>query len=367
MQEETNLREGFTTGSCAAAAAKAAAMVLFKKQAVDSVSIHLPVGKMLTIPIAEVVLKGDHAYSRVIKDAGDDPDITHGVAVCAAVQKNQSRDIIIRGGRGVGIVTKPGLLVPPGQPAINPVPQQMICGAVREVIGSEQGVIITISVPEGERLANRTFNPKLGIVGGISILGTTGIVRPMSDKGLREALICSLDIAKARGWKTVILVPGNLGEQSVLTWFDYHADQIIQTSNFIGFMLQEAAKRGFRQIILAGHPGKLAKLVQGHFDTHSSKSSSAIQVIIKLLEEKGTSPEIINYCRHCSSVEAQIQYLRENNKSYIFNLLAQRIKATVQNYLNNRTITTEVALFSLKKELIGSTPNLLVQTQNLPA
>jgi len=364
MKKVISLREGYTTGSCAAAAAKAAAIALYHQRMVSVVDLVLPGGRMATIPIAGVRLERDRAYSWVIKDAGDDPDITHGAEIWVELQRSATGEIIIRGGAGVGIVTKPGLPIPPGQPAINPVPQRMIIQAVREVIGPESGAIVTISIPEGERLAHKTFNPRLGIIGGISIIGTTGIVRPMSDKGLKDALICSLDIARASGWGTIVLVPGNHGEQSVLKWFCFHQEQVVQTSNFIGFMLEQVASRGFTRIILAGHPGKLAKLLRGDFDTHSAKSLPATDIIICLLEEIGESPQAIAYCQKAVSVEDQIQYLKENCGWQSFDLLAQSLKTAIHTYLKNDTIESGVALFSLKKELIGITPNLKPQVKN---
>lgn len=366
MKKVVSLREGYTTGSCAAAAAKAAAIFLCQQRMVSVVDLVLPDGRVITIPIAEVKLEGNKTYSCVIKDAGDDPDITHGALICAEVEKAATNEIVIRGGAGVGIVTKPGLQISPGQPAINPVPQRMITQSVREVIGPENGAIITISVPEGERLALKTFNPRLGIIGGISIIGTTGMVRPMSDKGLKDALICSLDIARASGWETIVLVPGNHGEQAVRQWFDFHPEQVVQTSNFIGFMLEQAVNRGFSRIILAGHPGKLAKLLRGDFDTHSRNSLPANDLITSLLQERGESPETIAYCREAVLVEDQIQYLKNNNGWQVFELLAQRLKSAIHTYLKNNAIEIGVVLFSLKKELIGITLNLEPQVEIHP-
>ncbi|OQY98279.1 MAG: cobalamin biosynthesis protein CbiD [Candidatus Brocadia sp. UTAMX2] len=279
------MRFGYTTGSCATAAAKAAAIGLFQGIIPDEVEIDTPAGITLRLTITDKQLSNGSADCAVQKDAGDDPDVTHGCKVHARIERIIGETIEIDGGEGVGRVTKPGLQVPVGHAAINPVPRSMIEHAVREVIGKDTGAKVIISVPNGSALAEKTFNPKLGIVGGISIIGTTGIVRPMSEDAFKTSLLCGLDIAGGIGYETVVLVPGSLGERSILNLVDIPKDQIIQISNFVGFMLDEARKRHFKKIILAGHPGKLAKLLRGDFHTHSAVSKPANDIMFDIIKQ----------------------------------------------------------------------------------
>ncbi|MEP9412358.1 MAG: cobalamin biosynthesis protein CbiD [Candidatus Brocadia sp.] len=281
-----SLRSGYTTGSCATAAAKAATIGLFQKNIPDVVEIGTPAGIKLELKILDKQLSDNAAGCAVQKDAGDDPDVTNGCLVHARVERTYGKTIEIDGGEGVGRVTKPGLQVPVGHAAINPVPRRMIENAVREVIGHGIGAKVIISVPNGRILGEKTFNPKIGIVGGISIIGTTGIVRPMSEDAFKMSLLCGLDIARGIGYETVVLVPGSLGERAILNLVNIPKDQIIQMSNFVGFMLKAARKRHFKKIILAGHPGKLAKLLRGDFHTHSSVSKPANDILADIIEKQ---------------------------------------------------------------------------------
>lgn len=280
-----SLRYGYTTGSCATAAAQAAAIGLFHGAIPDEVEIDTPAGVKLRLAILNKQLSDNAAGCAVQKDAGDDPDVTNGCTVHAHVEQIFGEAIEIDGGEGVGRVTKPGLQVPVGHAAINPVPRRMIEHAVREIIGKRNGAKVIISVPNGKILSEKTFNSKLGILGGISIIGTTGIVRPMSEDAFKTSLLCGLDIARGIGYKTVILVPGSLGERSLLNLVHIPKDQIIQISNFVGFMLDAARERHFRKIILAGHPGKLVKLLRGDFHTHSTVSQPANDILIGIIEQ----------------------------------------------------------------------------------
>src|SRR5574337_1000809 len=288
------MRFGYTTGSCATAAAKAAAIGLFTGNIPDEVEIDTPIGTKLRLKIYHKQLSADEAACAVQKDAGDDPDVTNGCKVYAQVERNNTGTIEIDGGEGVGRVTKPGLQAPVGHAAISPVPRRMIEHAVREVIGNGAGVKVVISVPNGSALGEKTFNPKLGIIGGISIIGTTGIVRPMSEDAFKTSLLCGLDIAKGIGYETVVLAPGSLGERSMLNLIHIPKDQIIQMSNFVGFMLEAALKRRVKKVILAGHPGKLVKLLRGDFNTHSAVSKPANDLLVDIIKRTPLSNTILN-------------------------------------------------------------------------
>ena len=368
------MRFGYTTGSCATAAAKAAAIGLFTGNIPDEVEINTPAGIKLKLRIYHKQLSANATQCAVQKDAGDDPDVTNGCFIHARVERNFTQTIEIDGGEGVGRVTKPGLQVPVGYAAINPVPRRMIEGAVKEVIGNGCGLKIVISVPNGKALGEKTFNPKLGIIGGISIIGTTGIVRPMSEDAFKTSLLCGLDIAQGIGYETVVLVPGSLGERSTLNLFDIPKDQVIQISNFVGFMLTAAGQRNFKRIILAGHPGKLAKLLRGDFHTHSAVSKPANDILIDIIEQqvqnmgqesgiRGQKTEtrlpnaILNHLKEVSTVEGIVELLRDAGHLAVMNDVAERIEAKVLSFcIGERPFAPTgvgVILFDMKGSIIG--------------
>ena len=368
------MRFGYTTGSCATAAAKAAAIGLFTGNIPDEVEINTPAGIKLKLRIYHKQLSANATQCAVQKDAGDDPDVTNGCFIHAMVERNFTQTIEIDGGEGVGRVTKPGLQVPVGYAAINPVPRRMIEGAVKEVIGNGCGLKIVISVPNGKALGEKTFNPKLGIIGGISIIGTTGIVRPMSEDAFKTSLLCGLDIAQGIGYETVVLVPGSLGERSTLNLFDIPKDQVIQISNFVGFMLTAAGQRNFKRIILAGHPGKLAKLLRGDFHTHSAVSKPANDILIDIIEQqvqnmgqesgiRGQKTEtrlpnaILNHLKEVSTVEGIVELLRDAGHLAVMNDVAERIEAKVLSFCRGERpfapTGVGVILFDMKGSIIG--------------
>lgn len=279
--EGSNLRHGFTTGACAAAAAKAATKTLlgFAGQQAE-VDIPFPNGERHCLPVAYVRRFANAACGAVRKDAGDDPDVTHGSLVLAYVEWTPGDDIVFVAGDGVGTVTKKGLTVPPGQPAINPGPRKMIRSALQEL--TDRAIRVTISIPGGQELADRTYNPRLGIKGGLSILGTTGRVRPFSLRALRCSLMCGLDVAKATGVTAPVLTPGHIGEHSARKHLCVTEEQVLEVGNEWGFLLDRLSRYPFRQVLIWGHPGKLAKLTEGQWDTHSSRSGSAIDVVQRL-------------------------------------------------------------------------------------
>ena len=266
------LRCGYTTGTCAALAAAGAARLLLTGETPESAALITPKGWRVETPLSDCRRDGAGAFCAVRKDAGDDPDVTDGCLVCARVRKTE-RGITIEGGEGVGRVTKPGLDQPVGAAAINSVPRRMIAAAVEEVCveaGYGGGLEIVISVPAGEALAERTFNPMLGIVGGISILGTSGIVEPMSERALIDTVALSIRQAAAEGAARLLLTPGNYGadylEKNKLGALSV---PIVKCSNFIGEALDAALAEGIKEVLLVGHIGKLVKLAGGVMNTHS--------------------------------------------------------------------------------------------------
>jgi cobalt-precorrin-5B (C1)-methyltransferase len=323
-----SLRCGITTGTCAAAAAKAAAMVLTGGSAPNEIELRLPSGTMVRVPVLGVQHEpgSPAATASVRKDAGDDPDVTDGLAILVTLTWDDAGDVTFVAGEGVGTVTKPGLQVPPGQPAINPVPRRMIAAAIREV--TDRGVRVEISIPGGREIAAKTFNPRLGIDGGLSILGTTGIVRPYCTRALQDALRCALDVAAACGVTAPILVPGNIGAQAASRHFSLGDQQVIEVGNEWGFSLDLLSGHAFHAVLLVGHPGKLAKLAAGQWDTHSSRSDQAIHYLNRLCEE------ILGHAApDCTTTDGMFAALASEEKDVLARELAMRVRLAVASRL----------------------------------
>jgi len=340
------LRSGYTTGACSAAAAKAAAMLLCHGDTSSEVAVQLPETGPATFPILFARRNGNACEAAVRKDAGDDPDVTHQLTIVASVEFIPGDEIRFAAGEGVGTVTKRGLALPPGEPAINPAPRKIITLAVREV--TDRGLKITISIPGGREVAQKTFNPRLGIEGGLSVLGTTGIVRPFSFPAMMESLKCCLDVAAAEGVADPVLVPGHIGERAAIKNFHISARQIIQVSNQWGFMLDELARRSFEHALVVGHPGKLAKMIDGEWDTHSSQSGSAVP-IVSAVAEKLLSRKILE----SPTVEGIFEELSEKEKLSLGNALSEKIQKVIQDRMGSRPVVA-VTLINLAGDIIGS-------------
>jgi cobalt-precorrin-5B (C1)-methyltransferase len=265
-------REGFTTGTAAAAAAKASCLVLLDQGWPEKVRIQLPIPRVLEILINTLEWNGETASAGVVKDAGDDPDVTHGAEIFATVRRVPETGIHVLGGVGVGVVTQRGLELPVGSPAINPVPLQMIRLAVAEVLGTDvpdPGVEVTISVPNGEELARRTFNARIGIVGGISILGTTGVVRAMSTAAWRASVVQAIDVAAANSVSRIVLTTGGRTERFARQLYPELPEMaFVQMGIFTGDSLKRAVQRGVPRVSLCAMIGKLSKTAAGKMQTH---------------------------------------------------------------------------------------------------
>ncbi len=346
-----SLRWGLTTGTCAAVAAKAAATLLLTGEQVDRAEISLPDGERVSLPVHDLNLAEGVAEATVEKDAGDDPDVTHQALLRVKVALNGRDCHRFIAGPGVGVVTKSGLALPPGEAAINPGPRQLISSALAEL--SSAGFDVTVSAPDGERLAAQTFNPRLGIVGGISILGTTGRVRPFSASALRAGLKCALDVAVAEKHDALVAVPGNMGRRSALKYFQIGVSQVIEVSNEWGYMLEQLAGLGLRRLLLLGHPGKLGKLAMGQWQTHSAQSQSAVPLVQELCQAAGmTLPETANTVEELFMVQ-----LSGAERQLIADRLAERIRLTVaRKFVQLPEIA--VVLINLQGELIGSSGSL---------
>lgn len=300
------LRLGYTTGSCAAAAARAAALLLLGEEPPDSVRITTPGGEELLLDVEERHLAPEEACCGVRKDAGDDPDVTDGALVCCTVTRIRS-GFEVDGGEGVGRVTRPGLACPVGEAAINPVPRRMILeqlGRAAEEQGYAEGLRAVVSVPEGAALALRTFNPRIGIEGGISILGTTGIVEPMSEAALVATIRTELDSLAAGGAEALLMVPGNYGADFARDAWGLSLDRGVKCSNFIGETLDYAVAKGFRRILLLGHAGKLVKLAAGIFHTHSRVADGRMEILAAHGGRLGLDRPQIAALLDCATVDA---------------------------------------------------------------
>jgi len=309
------LREGFTTGSAAAAGAKAGILCLAGKCLARDVDIPLPVGGRLTIPVSEIAANGNGCTVTVIKDGGDDPDATHKARIMSHVRllpEGVHGDVIMTGGKGVGKVTRRGLPVPVGESAINPVPRQQITEAVREGLnetGLRGAVSVTIEVTNGEKIAKKTLNPRLGIVGGISILGTRGTVKPFSNKAYTATITLSMDVARAAGLSTIALATGGRSERFLKElWPNLPETSFIQVADFFSFSLNEAVKKGFSDILYSCFFGKLVKMAQGYPYTHARKSRidfsqlSGWCAIMGMDEEKAQRIATANTAREALSI-----------------------------------------------------------------
>lgn len=310
------LRCGYTTGSSAAAASKAAALMLFSGKRVDSVYLLTPKGVGLTLSVEEIEFGAGFVSCAVKKDSGDDPDVTNGIRIYAKVSRfpADAPEVRIDGGKGIGRVTKPGLDQPPGEAAVNSVPRTMIRREMLEVMaeyGYTGGLSVILSAPGGEEIAARTFNPKLGIVGGISILGTTGIVEPMSDAAVVDTIRIEMNMRRAAGKRYLLLTPGNYGADFISGTMGMNAERAVKCSNFIGDSLEYAAEMGFFGILLVGHIGKLVKLAGGMMNTHSRYGDCRAELFAAHAARCGADTETVRRLMESVMTDDMLDIVRE--------------------------------------------------------
>lgn len=337
------MRYGFTTGSCAAAAAKAAAYMLLSGRQKNTITIETPKGIPYTAEILEITRGEKAVQCAVRKDGGDDPDITSGALIYAEVSltdhtRTQATDtrIHIDGGIGVGRVTKPGLDQPVGNAAINHVPREMIAKEVLEVcdlMDYKGNLQVIISVPEGESIAKQTFNPRLGIVGGISILGTSGIVEPMSNQALLDTIRVELNQRRAEGFDYIAVAPGNYGLDFMKKAYGYDLDKSVKCSNFIGVTIDMAVECGFTRMLLTGHIGKLIKVAGGIMNTHSKEADCRMELLSAFAIHEGAGADVAAKILDCVATEEAVRLLREAGKQQeVMDYAMERIMF----YLNKR-------------------------------
>ena len=354
------MRYGFTTGSCAAAAAKAAAYMLLTGFKKTEMTIETPKGILYNAKLLDIICGENESSCAVEKDGGDDPDITTGTWIYAKVsytkenmkkecEEGKEQEIIIEGGIGVGRVTKPGLDQPVGNAAINRVPREMIKKEVLEVcrlVDYKGSLRIEISVPEGEKLCERTFNPRLGIVGGISILGTSGIVEPMSSQALLDTIRVELCQRRALGYDYVAVSPGNYGLDFMRKTYGYDLDKSVKCSNFIGATIDMAVELGFQKMLLTGHIGKLIKVAGGIMNTHSKEADCRMELLAAFSIREQVEPLQIRKILDCVTTEEAIPFLEKSGKlQQVMEGIAERICYYMENRAGGK-MKTDCILFS---------------------
>ncbi len=366
------LRRGRTTGSCATAAVKAALHLLLANQLPAQMKVMLPDGEhYLVVPIQACRwIDANTTRAEVLKDGGDDPDSTHGSTIYAEVRRNATNELCFKAGKGVGIATQPGLRVAVGEPAINPVPRLMMRQAVEDVlieIGAasnlgfldNKGFDLTIGCEQGEEIAKKTFNPRLGIVGGISILGTSGIVEPLSLASWIASIEVYVRVALGGDAKSVAYLPGKIGRRFAKEVLGLPSQRAIQIANFLGealdFTQQALAENDSRLEVLwlAGHPGKLAKVLDGVWDTHSSKSNMAMNAVANVAAECGFEQTLVEEMRQANTVEAVMEQLKNEPRAQAFWMEIERRISQLAHSRVPLVGRVEVRLFNLNGEAIG--------------
>ncbi len=334
IKDGKRLRIGFTTGTCAAAASKAAAVMLLTGIKVDEIGVRLPDGNVVTLNITNAYIGNGKAVCSVVKDGGDDPDVTSGAFIFSEVSYSDEPGIHIDGGKGVGRVTRPGLDQPVGNAAINSVPRRMITEGLEEVCGSFEyngGLSVIVSVPEGEKIAKKTFNSSLGIIGGISIVGTTGIVEPMSEKALTDTTRVTLSQRKAEGDEYAFLTPGNYGEEFIRNNMADAASRAVQTSNFIGDSIDACSDLGFKGFLLVGHIGKLVKIAGGMLNTHSKYGDCRMDIMAATAGACGLSNDKIKEVLFAATTDEGLRILKEEGLfEETMSLLTERIMGILE-------------------------------------
>ena len=360
VKDGKKLRLGYTTGSCAAAASKAAAWMLLTGRPKEKIQIDTPKGISLDLDVLQTSMGENTVSCAIEKDGGDDPDVTKGSLIFAQVTRTETPEIVIDGGQGVGRVTKRGLDQPVGAAAINSVPRQMIRENLEEVCRFTDyhgGLSVVISVPDGEQLAKKTFNPRLGIVGGISILGTTGIVEPMSEQALVDTIRVELRQRKENGAEYVLLTPGNYGSDYIQKDIGIDPKTAVLTSNFIGEALDICKELGFQGALLIGHIGKLVKIAGGMMNTHSKYGDCRMDIMAAHAGAAGLSAPQIAEMLDCATCDDAIRILKESN---LCSQTLERISNRISFIMDHRVageMKTGAILFSKEYGFLSETKN----------
>ncbi len=346
------LQRGFTTGTAMQGAAKAAALMLLSQKRISKIDIELKNKTVLTLPIVNASYYKDSAECGIIKDSGDDDDITHGHEFRAKVVKTDAEGIIITAGEGIGRVTKEGLPVKIGEWAINHNPRNMIKKSLTPLMPDGGGFKVELSVPDGVQLASETWNPRLGIVGGISILGTSGIVEPKSSKAYTASIAISLHVARVEDSSVIFLVFGYVGEAFVKKHYKAGDDRIIKFGDHAGFTLKTAGRMGFEKIILVGHIGKMSKLASGIFNTHSKYGDARLETLAAYAGAAGLAPEKIKLLLKMKMAERGSSFLVDEGVSGAFELLNDSIIER-SLYLIKKPVTLNSVILNLRGDILS--------------
>lgn len=351
MRLQDNLRYGYTTGTCAAAASKAALYMLINQKKLSVVEVLTPSGYDLLLDVEHGFFNSDYAECAVRKYAGDDPDVTNGLYVFSKVEFIEQKNIEITGGEGVGVVTKGGLSVEVGQHAINPIPKEMIKSDIKRILESynlDRGVRITIAIPKGEEVAKNTLNPKLGIKGGLSILGTTGIVKPMSNEAFENSLMLEIKQLSLFS-KQIVICPGNFGLKKALE-LGFQREHIVTFGNFLYTTLEAIKNLNFREVILVGELGKLIKVAGGIYNTHSKIADARKEIFLYYLlafMNGSIGHDMFSKLSLANTTREMLGILRdyEIDIKGFFRFLENVISQRIFEYLN-KDLTVQVILFS---------------------
>lgn len=357
-KNQKKLRCGYTTGTCACAAAKAAAQMLLSGKDVLEVNVETPMGVHLQLPVEKIVRSAESVSCAIKKDSGDDPDVTNGIYIYAEVSHFTGKNVIIDGGIGIGRITKRGLQRPIGEAAINPVPLKMITDVVSEIADrySYEGALkVVISAPEGVEIARKTFNPQLGIVGGISILGTTGIVEPMSEQAIIDTIRTEINMHIADGERTLLIAPGNYGQDFLLNNLNIELKRSIKCSNYIGDTIDMVCDAGAESMLLVGHIGKLVKLGAGIMNTHSKVADGRMEVLSACAIQAGAGADTAKQILDCVTTDAALEMLKESDMlDGAMEQLIIRIEKVLQHRSSER-IRIGAIVFSNEYGVLGKT------------
>jgi len=349
------MRTGYTTGACATAAAKAATEALVTQRPVSEVTTYLPIGRDATFAIVSCELGTASCRCAVIKDAGDDPDVTHGAEIQAEVRWHDEPGVHLRGGEGVGVVTRPGLGLEVGGPAINPVPRRTITEAVIEVAGAllaERGLVVEISVPRGVELATKTLNGRLGIVGGISILGTTGIVQPWSTAAWRASVEQAIDVAAANGQRHIVMTTGGRSEKFAMANLALPEVAFVEMGIFTGVGLRRCVARGVDRVTLGGMVGKFAKLAQGHFQTHVAGNQVDPIFLAEIAGRAEASAAIQATIRTANTGRHVQEIVQEAGLDAFFQVLTEEVAIRSRAYAHDK-LRVDAILFDFDGRVLG--------------
>ena len=377
-KNQKELRCGYTTGRCPGAGAKAAAAMLFSGEEIRQVSLMTPKGIELYLEVEKIQRENESVSCAIQKDSGDDPDVTNGLLVFARVKKEKGTadtafyegNLSLDGGVGVGRITHPGLEQKVGQAAINQIPRKMIFDAVREIClqkGYQGELSVEISIPEGEDVAKKTFNPRLGIRGGISVLGTSGIVEPMSEKALTDTIYLEMKMLRSSGYERCYIVPGNYGMDFLTEQLELDAELTVKCSNYVGEAIEDARLLGMKGILLIGHVGKWVKLAAGVMNTHSRQADCRMEVLAVHAAMQGADRESVCRIMQCLNTTEALKTIRQLG---ILEQVMASVMERIDFYLSGRAggeFEIGAIMFSNEDGILGKTPNaeqLLEQIQN---